>query len=63
MAGSTAEVAVGGVVLAAAIGFLVYAGQVTGFTAGATASTYDLTASFRSADGIAVGTDVRLAGV
>ncbi|WP_338548601.1 outer membrane lipid asymmetry maintenance protein MlaD [Roseovarius phycicola] len=55
------EVAVGGVVLAVAAGFLFYAGQVTGFSAAP--SEYALTASFRSADGVDVGTDVRLAGV
>jgi phospholipid/cholesterol/gamma-HCH transport system substrate-binding protein len=30
---------------------------------GNSAGTYDLTASFRSANGVAIGTDVRLAGV
>lgn len=62
MAGSTTEIVTGGVVLAAALGFLVYAGQVAGLT-GSGAPAYEMTASFRSADGIAVGTDVRLAGV
>ncbi len=60
MAENATEVIVGGVVLAAALGFVVYAGQVSGFTAG---GTYDLKASFRSAQGVSVGTDVRLAGV
>lgn len=55
------EVVVGGLVLAASIGFLVYAGQMTGFSTGQ--SEYKLNASFRSADGVDVGTDVRLAGV
>lgn len=55
------EVAVGGVVLAIAAGFLIYAGQVTGFSAAP--SEYALSASFRSANGVDVGTDVRLAGV
>ncbi len=59
---TTSEVIVGGVVLAAAIGFFVYAAQVSGFQAGPQGS-YELTASFRSAEGITVGTDVRLAGV
>lgn len=58
---STTEVIVGGVVLAAALGFLVYAGQATGFSTGG--DSYELTASFRSVDGVTVGTDVRLAGV
>ncbi len=57
----TTEVLVGGAVLAVAVGFLVYAGQVTGFSGGQ--DEYELTASFRSADGVSVGTDVRLAGV
>jgi phospholipid/cholesterol/gamma-HCH transport system substrate-binding protein len=55
------EVFVGGIVLATAIGFLVYASQIAGFSAGK--SEYQLSASFRSADGVDVGTDVRLAGV
>ena len=61
MSENTTEVIVGGVVLAAAVGFLVYAGQMTGFSTGQ--AEYPLTASFRSADGVDVGTDVRLAGV
>ena len=56
------EVIVGAAVLAAAAGFLFFASQTTGFGKGA-ASGYDLRASFRSAEGVAVGTDVRLAGV
>lgn len=55
------EVAVGGLVLAIAAGFMIYAGQVAGLSAGG--DDYALTASFRSADGVEVGTDVRLAGV
>ncbi|MGH1354839.1 MAG: outer membrane lipid asymmetry maintenance protein MlaD [Thalassovita sp.] len=55
------EVVVGAVVLAAAVGFVVYAGQITGFTK--QTSGYGLSASFRSAEGVTVGTDVRLAGV
>lgn len=58
---NTTEVIVGGAVLAVAIGFLIYAGQVTGISSGQ--SEYELSASFRSADGVTVGTDVRLAGV
>ena len=61
MSENTAEVLTGGAVLAVAIGFLLYAGQITGYSSGS--DTYPLTASFRSADGVAVGTDVRLAGV
>ncbi|WP_417241312.1 outer membrane lipid asymmetry maintenance protein MlaD [Celeribacter sp.] len=62
MAENTTEVAVGAGVLALALGFLVYAGQATGFAGGAS-DTYHLTASFRSAEGVSVGSDVRLAGV
>ncbi len=61
MSENTTEVIVGGAVLAIAIGFLAYAGQVTGVSAAA--QEYKLEASFRSADGVSVGTDVRLAGV
>jgi phospholipid/cholesterol/gamma-HCH transport system substrate-binding protein len=62
MAENTTEVVAGGLVLAVALGFLAYAGQVSGFTGG-TGGGYPLVASFRSVDGISVGTDVRLAGV
>ncbi|MCV6823919.1 MULTISPECIES: outer membrane lipid asymmetry maintenance protein MlaD [Halocynthiibacter] len=61
MSDSPTEVVVGGVVLAVALGFLAYASQATGF--GARSSGYPLTASFRSAEGVSVGTDVRLGGV
>lgn len=61
MAAQNTEIAVGGVVLAAALGFGIYMGQATGFTTGS--DGYDLTASFRSIEGVTVGTDVRLAGV
>ena len=55
------EVLVGAVVLAGAIGFAVYAGQTAGISRGG--ETYALNASFRSLEGVTVGTDVRLAGV
>jgi phospholipid/cholesterol/gamma-HCH transport system substrate-binding protein len=61
MSENTTEVIVGGLVLAVAAGFLVYAGQVTGLSGGQ--SEYRLNASFRAADGVEVGTDVRMAGV
>lgn len=61
MANQTTEVLVGGAVLAAAIGFFVYVAQVTG--AGPAGSAAPYSASFRSVEGIAVGTDVRLGGV
>lgn len=55
------EVVVGGVVLAVAIGFLAYIGNASGFADNR--SGYSLTASFRSLEGVVVGTDVKLAGV
>ncbi|MGR3434630.1 MAG: outer membrane lipid asymmetry maintenance protein MlaD [Shimia sp.] len=54
------EVLTGAAVLAIAVAFIVFA---TGREALGTGGGYPLTASFRSADGIAVGSDVRLAGV
>ena len=61
MADQRAEILAGAAVLAVAIGFLAYAGQSAGLTGGA--DKYELTASFRSIDGISPGSDVRLAGV
>jgi phospholipid/cholesterol/gamma-HCH transport system substrate-binding protein len=61
MSHSNTEIMVGGVVLAAAVAFAVYAGQATGLSA--STSGYELSASFRSLEGVSVGTDVRLAGV
>jgi phospholipid/cholesterol/gamma-HCH transport system substrate-binding protein len=61
MSEHTTEVLVGAGVLAAAIGFVVYAGQVSGFSTGG--ASYPLEASFRSLEGVSVGSDVRLAGV
>ncbi len=56
------EVVTGAGVLAVAAGFLFYAAGVGGIgVSSSDAATY--TASFRSAEGIGVGTDVRLAGV
>ena len=62
MAEQLGEALAGGVTLAAAVGFLVYAAQGTGL-AERGSETYPLSASFRSAQGVSVGTDVRLAGV
>ena len=61
MAHDRTEVLTGAAVLAAAIGFVVYAAQGAGLTGAA--ESYPLTASFRSVEGITVGSDVRLAGV
>lgn len=60
MAENTTEVLVGAGVLALAVGFLVFAMQGTGGTG---SDSYPLKASFRSVEGISVGTDVRMAGV
>lgn len=55
------EVIVGGAVLAGAVAFGVYASQSTGLSNNRPG--YELGASFRSLEGVGVGTDVRLAGV
>lgn len=62
MTSHATEVITGAVVIAAAAGFLVYASQFSDFPA-AGSGAYTMTASFRSIEGVAVGTDVRLAGV
>ncbi|MEM9394429.1 MAG: outer membrane lipid asymmetry maintenance protein MlaD [Pseudomonadota bacterium] len=61
MSNTTTEVVTGAAVLALTVGFLVFVSNSTGLSRGG--AGYDLVASFRSADGITVGTDVRLAGV
>jgi len=61
MANQTTEVLVGGAVLAVAVGFFVYAAQLTGAGPAGAAASYS--ASFRSVEGVTVGTDVRLGGV
>jgi phospholipid/cholesterol/gamma-HCH transport system substrate-binding protein len=62
MAENITEVLAGAGVVAVALGFMVYASDGRSF-GGKTADSYDLVASFRSVEGISVGTDVRLAGV
>jgi len=54
-----AELVAGGIVLAVAAGFLVWAGQGQWQGGGG----YQLTASFPDVDGVSIGTEVRLAGV
>ncbi|HGG04872.1 MAG TPA: outer membrane lipid asymmetry maintenance protein MlaD [Aliiroseovarius sp.] len=61
MTSHTTEVVTGAAVLAIAVGFFLYAGQITGVSGGGDAAQY--WASFRSVEGVSVGTDVRLAGV
>jgi hypothetical protein len=55
------EIFVGAAVVAAAVGFFAYAASSAGGMSGPGA--YELSASFRSAEGVGVGTEVRLAGV
>ncbi|SLN57401.1 putative phospholipid ABC transporter-binding protein MlaD [Aquimixticola soesokkakensis] len=62
MSENTTEVIVGTGVLLLAAGFLAYAGQIGGWR-GPGGDSYTITASFRSADGVSVGSDVRIAGV
>jgi phospholipid/cholesterol/gamma-HCH transport system substrate-binding protein len=61
MAENPTEVFAGAAVLAAAVAFVFYATQSTGISGNA--ATYDLKASFRSVEGITLGSDVRMAGV
>lgn len=61
MAESVTEVLTGAGVLAVAAGFLFYATGSTGLTG--SSDSYLLKASFRSVEGITVGTDVRMSGV
>ncbi len=61
MSENRAELLVGALVIAVAAGFLVYATSRAGVIQGS--DGYSLVASFRSAEGVSVGTDVRLAGV
>lgn len=61
MAYERAEILAGVAILAAAAGFALYAVQGSGVVG--EAEGYPLTASFRSVEGVSVGTDVRLAGV
>ncbi|MFV0244302.1 MAG: outer membrane lipid asymmetry maintenance protein MlaD [Qingshengfaniella sp.] len=61
MAENRTELLVGAAVLAVAAGFLVFANGSIG--AVSNSASYEVTASFRSAEGITAGTDIRLAGV
>jgi phospholipid/cholesterol/gamma-HCH transport system substrate-binding protein len=61
MAGSVAETLVGAVVLVAAGGFLAFAAQRADLATGH--DSYELVAKFRTAEGIGIGSDVRVAGV
>jgi phospholipid/cholesterol/gamma-HCH transport system substrate-binding protein len=61
MAYERAEILAGAAVLAVALGFTLHAARGAGL--GGEGESYPLTASFRSVEGVGVGTDVRLAGV
>lgn len=61
MAENTTEVLIGAAVVAVAIGFGTYMVQSAGLSW--QTDSYPLTASFRSLEGVAVGSDVKLAGV
>jgi len=61
MAENKLEIAAGLLVVAAALGFVIFAGKGAGMGSGG--DTYDLRASFRSIEGVSLGSDVKLAGV
>ena len=61
MSNNVAEAVIGGVVLLVAGTFFAFAGKFGGLDG--SSESYPLSASFRSAEGISVGTDVRLAGI
>lgn len=58
---NVAETLIGAIVVLAAAGFLIFMGQKAGFSANS--GSYEVSAQFRSAEGIVVGSDVRMAGV
>jgi phospholipid/cholesterol/gamma-HCH transport system substrate-binding protein len=57
------ETLVGAAVIALAVGFFAYATKTAGVGGAASAGGYTLVAEFDNAEGINVGTDVRLAGI
>ena len=61
MKDNVAETLIGALVLAVSAGFLLFMSQSSGLSSGG--SNYNLKARFQSAEGIIVGSDVRLAGV
>ncbi len=61
MASNVSETLIGAVVVATAVGFLAYAGQVAGL--GSRGDSYELQARFTSAQGLNVGGEVQIAGV
>jgi phospholipid/cholesterol/gamma-HCH transport system substrate-binding protein len=61
MANTSTETIIGAAVLAVAVGFATYLMRAESVSA--PSGAHELHASFRSAEGVSVGTDVRLAGV
>ena len=61
MADSKLEILAGALVVAAALGFVAFAGKSAGM--GSSGDRYELKASFRSIQGVSLGADVKLAGV
>ena len=61
MAENKLEILAGALIVLAAIGFVAYAGKSAGM--GASGDSYALRASFRSIEGVSLGSDVKLAGV
>lgn len=63
MANSVTETLLGAGVLIAAGGFLLFANQTAGLSGGGGDGRYEVRANFLSAEGVSVGSDVRMAGV
>lgn len=64
MSENTTETLIGAIVLAVAAGFFLFASNNAGSALrGGGGGQYPLVASFRSAEGVSAGTDVRMAGV
>ena len=61
MAENKLEILAGALIVLAAIGFVAYAGKSAGM--GTSGDSYALRASFRSIEGVSLGSDVKLAGV
>lgn len=61
MAENKLEILAGALVVVAAVAFVLYAGKGAGMGSGG--DSYPLRASFRSIEGVALGSDVKLAGV
>ena len=61
LASNVSETLIGAAVLAVAGSFLYFASQSTGFST--EAGRYNLLASFRSVEGLSIGSDVKLSGV